>query len=143
MPPRKKPARGAGQTPRQYGKYRGKVVDAIDPMLLGRVRVQVPEALGGQGSVWAVPCVPCGGAPALPAVGAEVWVEFEAGDLSRPIWTGCTWNRPPATPGLSLRDYLTQLIVLFNTHSHPGQMAGSVTVTPAPPVPVMMPPPPE
>lgn len=142
MPPRKKPIRGGGQTGKRYGKYRGKVVNTTDPMLLGRVRVQVPEALGGEGSVWAVACVPCGGTQALPPVGAEVWVEFEAGDVSRPIWTGCTWNRQPAA-GLSLRDHLSQLIVLFNTHSHPGQMAGSVTVTSAPPVPVIMPLPPE
>src|SRR5207342_1678154 len=27
----------------------------------------------------------------VPPVGAGVWVEFEAGDVSRPIWVGCWW----------------------------------------------------
>jgi uncharacterized protein involved in type VI secretion and phage assembly len=27
----------------------------------------------------------------VPEVGSLVWVEFEGGDLSRPIWVGCFW----------------------------------------------------
>jgi hypothetical protein len=29
---------------------------------------------------------------AIPPVGAAVWIEFEAGDTSRPIWTGGWWT---------------------------------------------------
>ena len=36
--------------------------------------------------------------------------------------------------------YLAQLVTLFNTHMHPGQMAGPVPVTPAPPVAPFQPP---
>jgi len=28
----------------------------------------------------------------LPEVGSGVWIEFEAGDVSFPIWTGCYWS---------------------------------------------------
>ena len=28
----------------------------------------------------------------LPEVGAGVWIEFEAGDVSYPIWVGCYWR---------------------------------------------------
>ena len=28
----------------------------------------------------------------LPEVGAGVWIEFEGGDVSYPIWTGCYWH---------------------------------------------------
>ena len=28
----------------------------------------------------------------VPPVGANVWVEFEAGDPDYPIWTGCFWG---------------------------------------------------
>ena len=43
-----------------------------------------------------MPCVPYAGPNlgfyAMPEVGTGVWIEFEAGDLSCPIWTGCFWN---------------------------------------------------
>src|SRR5262249_24309551 len=78
-----------------YGKYRGSVVDNADPLKKGRLRVNVPAVLGGT-AVWALPCVPYAGSSmgfyALPEVGVGVWIEFEAGDVSYPIWTGCFWN---------------------------------------------------
>jgi hypothetical protein len=73
-----------------FGKYRGVVVDREDPERALRLRVTVPEVLGEQ-TVWAMPCLPCGD-PTVPAIGAHVWVEFEAGDLDRPIWSGCFWD---------------------------------------------------
>ena len=30
-----------------YGKYRGKVENNVDPMMLGRIQVSVPAVLGG------------------------------------------------------------------------------------------------
>lgn len=79
-----------------YGKYRGVVVDDADPEGLGRLQVQVPTLLGEQ-AVWALPCVPFAGPDvgffALPPIGAHCWVEFETGDLSFPVWTGCFWLR--------------------------------------------------
>jgi Type VI secretion system/phage-baseplate injector OB domain len=82
---------------RFYGKYRGLVVDIDDPDSLGRVRAHVPEVLGTLHSPWALPCTPYGGPGvgtyAIPPVGAGVWIEFEAGDPSRPIWSGAWWGR--------------------------------------------------
>jgi Type VI secretion system/phage-baseplate injector OB domain len=55
----------------------------------------VPEVLGEVKSPWALPCAPYAGTNqgffALPEVGAGVWIEFEAGDPSRPIWVGSWW----------------------------------------------------
>ena len=28
----------------------------------------------------------------LPAIGSGVWIEFEGGDVSLPIWAGCYWH---------------------------------------------------
>src|SRR5262249_49722852 len=46
--------------------------------------------------MWAMPCVPYAGGQvgfySLPPVGAGVWIEFESGDLSFPIWVGCFWG---------------------------------------------------
>lgn len=79
-----------------FGKYRGTVTNNIDPKRLGRVQVNVPSVLETGRLSWAMPCVPYAGKGvgflALPPIGANVWVEFEAGDLDRPIWTGCFWG---------------------------------------------------
>lgn len=213
---------GRGQTTRHYGKYRGTVSDNQDPRKQGRVKVRVPEILGEVDSGWALPCAPYAGdktgAYAVPPVGSGVWVEFEAGDVSRPIWVGCWWGSDKlptdeggaaATPavkivrseqglllalhddsetialsdtnggnilkievqsgvatvkaqtkvvieapqielvanathpgvfGDNLMTYLSQVVTMFNAHMHPGQMAGPLPVTPAPPVAPLTPP---
>ena len=86
---------------RLYGKYRGVVKDVNDPEGLGRIKAEVNEVLAGFDSGWATPCLPFAGDGegqfTIPPVGAGVWIEFEAGDASRPIWTGCWWGKrqPP------------------------------------------------
>ncbi len=79
---------------RFFGKYRGVVVD-VDAATM-RVKASVPSVLGGVTSGWAAPCVPYAGPQVgflmLPDVGSGVWIEFEGGDVSFPIWTGCYWN---------------------------------------------------
>jgi uncharacterized protein involved in type VI secretion and phage assembly len=79
---------------RFYGKYRGTVSD-VDQSTL-RIKAKVPAVLGTTESGWALPCVPYAGPDvgffAVPEVGAGVWIEFEGGDVSYPIWTGCYWR---------------------------------------------------
>jgi hypothetical protein len=83
------------QTDRFYGKYRGLVVNNLDPLSRGRLQALVPEVLGETPSTWALPCAPYAGTGSglftIPPVGAGVWIEFEAGDASRPIWSGTWW----------------------------------------------------
>lgn len=83
---------------RYYGKYRGIVRDVNDQENLGRIIAQVPEVYGEDvDSPWALPALPYSGTGTgvftVPSPGAGVWIEFEAGDISRPIWTGCWWGR--------------------------------------------------
>lgn len=79
-----------------YGKYRGLVTDVDDPDKLGRIKAQVPEVLFEEESPWALPAAalagPGHGLVLIPEVGDGVWIEFEAGDPSRPIWTGGWWG---------------------------------------------------
>lgn len=201
-----------------YGKYQGTVMNNLDPQGLGQLQAFVPRLLGAVPTGWAKPCVPYGGPTSgffsVPPIGAGVWIEFECGDVSQPIWTGCYWGsaelpmKPPGTPakpttriwrtetgltvvmddvaqtitltdGLTLNSvevsvatgtvtikgavqvvssaplvkhgsitsahpavlgdqlfaYLTQLVTIFNTHLHPGELAlGILPVTPAPAV---------
>lgn len=92
---------------RYYGKYRGSVVTNVDPMQLGRVQVSVPRLLGDGRMAWAMPCVPYAGNGvglfAVPPVGANVWVEFEGGDLDKAILAGCFWatGEVPASPAVA------------------------------------------
>ena len=89
-----------------YGKYRGVVVDNADPEQLGRLKVRVPSVLRDATTSWASPCAPYGGLAEqglflIPDVGAEVWVEFEEGNLDLPIWVGTFWSKrggAPTTP---------------------------------------------
>lgn len=90
---------------RFYGKYRGMVLNNIDPMMQGRLQVQVPDVAGLVPTSWAMPCVPIAGLQtgmvALPAIGAGVWVEFEQGNPDHPIWVGCFWGSAAEIPALA------------------------------------------
>jgi uncharacterized protein involved in type VI secretion and phage assembly len=154
---------------------------------------------------------------AIPPVGAGVWIDFEAGDPARPVWSGGWWGsdeRPkneggtaaspplkilrsekglmlaldddastatlsdengnnlvtikasegqirveaatkviveapqielvdgashPLVFGDDLLQYLNQLVMLFNTHMHPGQTVLGMPVTPMTPTPTFQP----
>jgi len=88
-----------------YGKYRGSVINNIDPEQRGRIMVQVPDVLGLGLSSWAMPCVPMAGIQMgtyiVPTIGAGVWVEFEGGDPDYPIWTGGFWGSAAEVPTLA------------------------------------------
>jgi len=91
---------------RFYGKYRGMVIDNIDPMQMGRLMVQVPDVLTEMPSSWAMPCFPVSGKQmgfwSIPQVGTGVWVEFEQGDPDYPIWSGCWYGSAADVPALAL-----------------------------------------
>jgi uncharacterized protein involved in type VI secretion and phage assembly len=83
---------------RFFGKYRAVVADIDDEEKLGRIRAYVPDVFGEDVmSPWAMPCVPLAGAQhglvCLPEVDDGVWIEFEAGDRNRPVWTGGWWGK--------------------------------------------------
>lgn len=95
---------------RFYGVYRGIVKDTRDPLNKNRVRLQVPQVLSDQVTGWAWPVIPVGGLTpesiehgsgtgdshthssvqvrVWPKVGDGVFVMFEGGDPSFPIWLG-------------------------------------------------------
>jgi uncharacterized protein involved in type VI secretion and phage assembly len=76
-----------------YGKYSGVVTDIADPDDRCRIKARLPRLLDGQVTGWAEPALPFAGSGhgivMLPKVGDGVWIEFEAGNLDQPIWTGC------------------------------------------------------
>ena len=80
---------------RFWGKYRGIVTDVADPNTPGRIKAKVPELFDDEATGWAMPCVPYApphhGFLVLPEPESNVWIEFEGGDVSRPIWSGAFW----------------------------------------------------
>jgi len=89
-----------------YGKYRGTVINNVDPMQMGRLMVQVPDVSNVLPSTWAMPCAPFAGPQcghiSVPPIGASVWVEFEQGNSDYPIWSGCFWRSAAEVPSLAL-----------------------------------------
>ena len=91
-----------------YGKYRATVVSNTDPMMNGRLQVDVEAA--SVTSAWAeasVPPVPTS-LLTLPETGSTIWVEFEGGDVTRPIWTGAMWGSAVQVP-LEITLHATEL----------------------------------
>lgn len=118
-----------------YGKYRGKVMNNLDPDKAGRVQVSCPAVLGDGVLQWALPSLPFAGTQmgflVVPPIGSNVWVEFEGGETRTAIWSGCFWDKnqapapsPPFIPGgpgmviktalctLSLHDTPTQGVTI-------------------------------
>lgn len=99
---------GRPTPPRYYGKYAGLVVDNGPPPSggahRGQVKVRVPgileETPDGSGNrpleVLAAPAF-LPGFFFIPEIEAQVWVEFVAGDINFPIWTG-VWYPEDAAP---------------------------------------------
>jgi uncharacterized protein involved in type VI secretion and phage assembly len=89
-----------------FGKYRGMVINNVDPLQIGRLLVQVSDVLALIPSSWAMPCFPITGqqmgAYLLPQIGAGVWVEFEQGNPDYPIWSGCWYGSAAEVPALAL-----------------------------------------
>jgi uncharacterized protein involved in type VI secretion and phage assembly len=126
---------------RYYGKYRGTVVNNIDPMQIGRIQAIVPDVSGVVPTSWAMPCVPTAGLNSgvftVPQIGSGVWMEFEQGDAERPIWVGGYWGStaelpvlartvPPAVNGITMQTTLKNGVVISDT---PGPTGGIMIQT--------------
>jgi len=100
-----------------FGKYRGIVTDVDDPNNQLRIRATVPAILGEHACGWALPAAPFAGdghgMVMLPKVGSGVWIEFEAGRLDNPIWSGAWWasGQRPDPQGAAVR-------VIVSEHGH-------------------------
>ena len=128
---------------RYYGKYRGTVINNIDPEQRGRIMAMVPDVLGFTPSSWAMPCVPLAGKQEgtfmVPQVGAGVWIEFEQGDPDYPIWVGGFWGiaaevpalalvPPPIPPGQNIVVQTTGKHTLLLSDSAPTPVSGGIVL---------------
>jgi uncharacterized protein involved in type VI secretion and phage assembly len=76
---------------RLFGVYPAVVVNAQDPMQRGRLLLKLP-VVSTTAEAWALASAPyvdgTMGSIRLPPPSSEVWVQFEAGDPSKPVWVG-------------------------------------------------------
>jgi uncharacterized protein involved in type VI secretion and phage assembly len=118
---------------RYYGKYRGTVINNIDPMQMGRIQAMVPDVSSAIPTSWAMPCLPVGGIQmgmyAVPPIGAGVWMEFEHGDPDKPVWTGCFWGSAAEVPVLALAGNPASPSIVLQTT---GQNTLSISDMPGP-----------
>jgi len=99
---------------RYFGKYRG-IVDSLEEGDdLGIISVKIADLFGPDFVLQRVrPCSPFAGSKhgfvALPEEGDGVWVEFEAGQVSLPIWSGFWWadGEMPEPKGKLVRSFIT------------------------------------
>jgi uncharacterized protein involved in type VI secretion and phage assembly len=131
----------AGVRKKYYGKYRGTVVNNVDPMQIGRIQAIVPDVSGVIPTSWAMPCLPGAGINTgvftVPQIGSGVWIEFEQGDPDQPIWVGGYWGTaaevpvlahavPPAVNGFTIQTTLKNGIVVSDV---PGPTGGIMIQT--------------
>lgn len=121
---------------RFFGKFRGTVINNVDPMNQGRIQALVPDVSTVLPTSWAMPCVPMAGIQtgvlAVPPIGGGVWIEFEQGDPDYPIWVGGFFGSaaeipamallaPPAVPSITLQTPLQNGITVNDV---PGPTGG-------------------
>jgi hypothetical protein len=124
-----------------YGKYRGTVVNNLDPEQLGRIQAIVPAVSNVVPTSWAMPCVPMAGKEQgvymVPQLGAGVWIEFEEGDPDKPIWVGGYWGSlaevpklafapPPIPPGQNIVLETTLQNTLVISDAAPSPVTGGI-----------------
>lgn len=105
-----------------YGKYRAQVVDVDDPKKRGRILVSSESILPSIAELgWAESCLPPG-TFFLPRKGDFVWIEFEEGDVTLPIWVGIMPTREYVKSylfeGMSDRTNYDPYITIIRTPQH-------------------------
>lgn len=79
------------QSNRLFGIYPAEVVSSQDPLMRGRLLLRIP-AVSTTAETWALPSAPYVdgtiGSIKLPPPRSDVWVQFQAGDPSDPVWVG-------------------------------------------------------
>ena len=92
---------------RFYGLYRGVVFSNTDPLGQGRLRLKVPQVLADQITDWVWVKNTPGVTSSPPEVGAGVWVLFEGGDPSFPVFVGTFGATKVGFPHLNTSQFIT------------------------------------
>lgn len=70
------------------GVYRAIVTNNADPQNMGRIKIIAPKVTKNSTELsWALPCFDSYQAK-CPDINSPVWIMFEDGDISKPVWLG-------------------------------------------------------
>ena len=129
-----------------YGVTVGRVINLLDPMVLGRVQVQLPFIDSLDLSPWARIAVPMAGQLHgfyfIPNIGDEVLVAFEQGDVNVPYIIGSLWNATAPPPLPSPLPQIRAIRTLTGNQIVFTEAPPSITVQTAPTAPAALPTPP-
>ncbi len=129
-----------------YGVVVGKVINPLDPLMLGRVQVQLPFISSLDLSPWARVAVPMAGPLHgnyfIPDVGTEVLVAFEQGDLKAPYIIGSLWNAMSPPPLQSPLPQIRAMRTLAGNQIVFTEAPPTVTIQSGPTPPAVLPAPP-
>jgi phage baseplate assembly protein gpV len=129
-----------------YGVTTGRVINMLDPLMLGRVQVQLPFIDALDLSPWARVVTPMAGQMAgnyfIPNLGDEVLVAFEHGDVKAPYVIGCLWTALAPPPMPSPLPQIRAIRTLTGNQIVFTEAPPSVTIQTSPTPPVAMPAPP-
>lgn len=89
------------------GLYRGIVHDVRDPLGQNRIKVRVPQLFGQDVTEWAWPLQLTAAEMELPAIGQGVWVAFESGSPSFPMWLGTFFTKGIAPKKVAIKNPTT------------------------------------
>lgn len=129
-----------------YGVTVGKVINPLDPMMLGRVQVQLPFIDSLDLSPWARIALPMAGmlhgTYFIPNLNDEVLVAFEHGDVNAPYIIGSLWNAMAPPPLQSPIPQIRAIRTLAGNQIVFTEVPPSVTIQTAPTPPSVLPSPP-
>jgi hypothetical protein len=129
-----------------YGVTVGKVINPLDPMMLGRVQVQLPFIDSLDLSPWARIALPMAGVLHgmyfIPNLNDEVLVAFEHGDVNAPYIIGSLWNAMAPPPLQSPVPQIRAIRTLAGNQIVFTEAPPSVTIQTAPTPPAVLPSPP-
>jgi len=100
-----------------FGQYRAIVVNNKDPEGHRRLKVKIPQLSGEAVSNWVWPQEVSNIRSQVPEVGEGVWIQFEGGDVSYPVWCG-TFGKPDKGKRINVKVLpdTTSLTGLEGTH---------------------------
>ena len=111
------------------GVYKGNVYDTNDPQKQGRIKVTLqffntPNGQKQLSTDWILPMMPAGVTTPAPKIGQGVWILFQAGDPSHPLWFGEFGKHQdtskkvlikPLANSVSLTGITDQIVTVTNT----------------------------
>lgn len=99
---------------RFYGVYRAIVFDNNDKEGLRRLRLLIPQVFTDTPTGWCWPSATSGIDTDIPEIGQGIWVSFEGGDPSFPMWFGVFGKEQSSNTKISIKSVPLGTVLPYN-----------------------------